>query len=219
MGVKKSEIGTVIGQEAVPVDLSEQATPGVLANIHRLYAKDVSGIAELFTQDDAGNEIQITSGGSIAGGGAPIDIGVSLDSITDQTTLDAAPSILKIDRVTNVIPGFSKGPLVVLSYVFANDPCIWAMKYQITMLPPDGPSYYPCYKSGGAMGRMSVGVSTLTATATYYEEMDGYRISITKNKGKGGNIEIEVQSQSSGAATVDLFCEMSIIEYQPSGPI
>ena len=61
---------------AIGVELTEQATPIVVANVGTIYAKDVAGIAELHFFDDAGNETQITSGGGVPGVG-------DLDAIAD----------------------------------------------------------------------------------------------------------------------------------------
>jgi hypothetical protein len=74
MGIKKNQLGTVLGQETTPVNLAEQPAPASISNKVRLYSKDVSGIAELFVRDDVGNEIQITNGGNASGGKMPFVI-------------------------------------------------------------------------------------------------------------------------------------------------
>ena len=85
MGIKKTQLGVALGQTSVPVDLVEQSTPGPVTNKVRLYAKDVAGVSELFVLDDADNEVQVTTGGTVnvdGGGCPPIDPTVTDGSIT-----------------------------------------------------------------------------------------------------------------------------------------
>ena len=60
--------GSVIAAAASgnPVPLLEQgAAPLFIPNTVQLYSKEVTGISELFAVDDAGNEVQVTSGGGL----------------------------------------------------------------------------------------------------------------------------------------------------------
>ena len=49
------------------IHLIQQSTPSLIALIGQLYVKDVSGATELFYLDAAGNEVQLTTSGYIAG--------------------------------------------------------------------------------------------------------------------------------------------------------
>lgn len=61
-GVKTFSSAMICGAH---LQLAETTTPTNVANYGMLYAKDVAGATELHYQDAAGNEIQITSGGSV----------------------------------------------------------------------------------------------------------------------------------------------------------
>lgn len=67
MGVRKDQIGKAMG--ITPVVLTQTTTPVQIDDKVQVYAKDVDGAAELFILDDVGNEVQITNGGAVNGGG------------------------------------------------------------------------------------------------------------------------------------------------------
>lgn len=67
MGIKKDQLGKAVGVS--PVILTEHGALDPIDNKVQVYAKDVGGIAELCILDDVGNEVQITSGGAVNGGG------------------------------------------------------------------------------------------------------------------------------------------------------
>jgi len=110
MGIKKNQLAVVTSAAGTPLSLDEQVTPpGAGANKVKLYSKDVLGASEFFVQDDQGNEVQVTSGGVVNGGGGgsmpfgiPINVGgtypVQLNTINVVTyagvtlTLPATPA-------------------------------------------------------------------------------------------------------------------------------
>lgn len=66
--------------------LREQSSkPTVTTNKGAIYAKDVSGVTELYYENDAGTEAQITSGGAIKGSGISADAGITGSMIANNT--------------------------------------------------------------------------------------------------------------------------------------
>jgi hypothetical protein len=67
IGVDHHAMGTASDGKHTKVTLTEGAKPAAVANAGILYTKDTGGNAELFYENQAGTEVQITSDGSIAG--------------------------------------------------------------------------------------------------------------------------------------------------------
>lgn len=110
MGIKKAQIPVSLGNTQAPIDLNEQAAPGATANKNRLYAKDVSGTAELFAQDDQGNEVQITSNGVVNSGGAggwPLALS---SSIYNTSFAAVANEIARVDPATTITATLPASP-------------------------------------------------------------------------------------------------------------
>ena len=98
--------------------LGEIATPAFVADYGFIYVKDVAGISELHYLDDAGNEIQITSGGAIPGVGnldfiadgvtygkvllTSLTVGNEVDTLTDAAGDDLTVALGGGDRVLTI---------------------------------------------------------------------------------------------------------------------
>jgi len=80
------------------VELYEIATPIVIANAGTIYAKDVLGIAELHYYDDAGNEVQITSGGAVPG---VADLDAVADGVTYGRVLNTSLTVNEVTLLTD----------------------------------------------------------------------------------------------------------------------
>lgn len=95
------------------ISLDEQsAAPGNEADHGKVYAKEVSGVTELFYLDSAGNEIQLTDGGSMAGNTTVLRGTFTItaqNSVTQTVTRTGAISLAGVTSLSQ-IKRFSTSP-------------------------------------------------------------------------------------------------------------
>ena len=102
-------IGTASSDENLTIDgaisLSEITAPTLTADRGKVYVKDVSTISELFYMDDSGNEIQLTSGGSINESPS-----TKIEWGTSNVTIEASGGDITLDNAgTNILTVSSGG--------------------------------------------------------------------------------------------------------------
>lgn len=124
--------GTNDGEHKKITFNAQIAKPTAVANKFFLYTKDVSGKVELFAEDEDGNEIQMTSGGSIAGGTVASTL-AQIDNIkidgntisstagTDINIIPLAGQQIVLDETIVVDAGVVTGATSITSTAFVGD--------------------------------------------------------------------------------------------------